>query len=466
MSATKQAIIVTDLGYGDAGKGSIVDYLTRLTNAHTVVRYSGGAQAAHNVVTSDGAHHTFAQFGSGTLVPGTQTFLSRYMMVNPLNMFKEEEHLQELGVRDAFERTYIDQAALITTPFQQAANRLKEMARDTQRHGSCGLGIGETMSDYLELGSQTLFASDLLDTTTLRKKLLFLQSFKREQLQSVISPLPTNKFVTRELRVLQDSEIVDIIMDYYAEFVTRITITDEDYLRRPMERSGTVIFEGSQGILLDEWYGFHPYTTWSTTTPQNAVMLIAETDYTGDTIKLGLVRAYATRHGAGPFVTEDEVLTSALPDYHNETNAWQREFRVGYFDVPITRYAIEATGKLDFVVVSSLDRMKEQGDWKVCTGYSYVGADVVEPFFEMETNRVVQVRVNRSCDLVYQEQLMQRLRKCTPVYERLSERTDESYLSYLEQSLLLPIGIVSRGTSAENKTLSKELSDRLKICDI
>ena len=146
-----QAILIADLGYGDAGKGSIVDYLTRKTGAHTVVRYNGGAQAAHNVITPEGKHHTFAQFGSGTFVPGTRTHLSRFMMVHPLALLAEERHLQSLGIDDAFPRLSIDREALVTTPFQQAANRIKEIARGDGRHGSCGMGVGETMSDWLAM---------------------------------------------------------------------------------------------------------------------------------------------------------------------------------------------------------------------------------------------------------------------------------------------------------------------------
>src|SRR5215217_818107 len=170
-----KAILIADLGYGDAGKGSIVDYLTRATGVHTVVRYNGGAQAAHNVMTPDGRHHTFAQFGSGTLVPGTRTHLSRYMTIHPLAMLAEERHLHSLGISDAFGRVTIDGEALVTTPFQQSANRLKEIARGDGRHGSCGMGVGETMSDWLTHDSQVLFAADLCSRAVILKKLTFLR---------------------------------------------------------------------------------------------------------------------------------------------------------------------------------------------------------------------------------------------------------------------------------------------------
>src|SRR5437763_522887 len=125
----RQAILIADLGYGDAGKGATVDYLARLTAAHTVVRYNGGAQAAHNVVAPDGRHHTFAQFGSATFLPGVRTHLSRFMVLHPLAMVREAEHLGVLGITDALGRTTIDGDALVISPYQQAANRLRELAR-------------------------------------------------------------------------------------------------------------------------------------------------------------------------------------------------------------------------------------------------------------------------------------------------------------------------------------------------
>src|SRR4029079_14978137 len=119
----QHAFLTVDLGFGDAGKGSIVDFLTHAHAAHTVVRYNGGAQAAHRVVTAGPSprEHVFAQFGSGT-VAGAATHLSRFMLLGPLGMVAEEQHLQALGVTDAFERTTIDERALVITPFQRAAN--------------------------------------------------------------------------------------------------------------------------------------------------------------------------------------------------------------------------------------------------------------------------------------------------------------------------------------------------------
>src|ERR1051325_6458376 len=154
------AHIVVDLTFGDAGKGTITDLLARTRPVHTVIRFNGGAQAGHNVIAPDGRHHTFSQFGSAPLVPGVRTHLSRHMILNPLSMLVEERKLAAIGVADAFERTTISAEALVITPFQRAVNRLREMSRGEGRHGSCGMGIGETAMDANVIGATVVRAGD------------------------------------------------------------------------------------------------------------------------------------------------------------------------------------------------------------------------------------------------------------------------------------------------------------------
>ncbi|NUP38314.1 MAG: adenylosuccinate synthetase, partial [Streptomyces sp.] len=134
--------VVVDLGFGDAGKGATVDRLCRGGGVTAVVRFNGGAQAAHNVVTPDGRHHTFAQFGSGTL-HGVPTHLSRFTVVDPLALAAEADHLRGLGVPDPYGLLTVDREAPLATPYHAAANRLREQARGAARHGSCGMGVGE-----------------------------------------------------------------------------------------------------------------------------------------------------------------------------------------------------------------------------------------------------------------------------------------------------------------------------------
>ncbi len=187
-AAVNGHVIVVDLGYGDAGKGTIVDWLcARAADAaraagnasdrpvQAVVRFNGGAQAAHHVLargTRQRARaHPFAQFGSGTFTPGTRTFLSRFMLVDPLALVAEAEHLSELGVRDPFGLVAIDRDALLTTPYHRAANQAREAARGDGRHGSCGLGIGETASYALAHPEDAPRVGDIASPRTLMRKL-------------------------------------------------------------------------------------------------------------------------------------------------------------------------------------------------------------------------------------------------------------------------------------------------------
>src|ERR1700683_2709429 len=169
--------IVCGLGFGDEGKGSVTDYLCSQDSAdpaHAVVRFNGGAQAAHNVVTADGRQHTFAQFGAATFPPGVRTYLSRFALVDPLALAGEAAHLASVGVTDALDLVTVDVDALLTTPDHQAANRARELARGGGRHGSCGMGIGETASYALVHPAEAPRAGDCLAPPVVARKLAAL----------------------------------------------------------------------------------------------------------------------------------------------------------------------------------------------------------------------------------------------------------------------------------------------------
>src|SRR4051812_324807 len=193
--STRAAHLVVDLAYGDCGKGTIVDFLARRSPGDcTVVRFNGGPQAGHNVVTPDGRHHTFSQFGSGSFVPGVRTFLSRFMLIEPYALLKEAHHLQDLGVPDPLVRLTIDARCPIITPAHQAANRIRELSRGDAAHGTCGVGVGETVQDTLEHPDVILHAGDLGDQTIVREKLRAACELKLGQLAHFLAmtdpPLP------------------------------------------------------------------------------------------------------------------------------------------------------------------------------------------------------------------------------------------------------------------------------------
>jgi len=138
--------IVIGLGLGDEGKGTIIDYLTRKHRIPLVIK-TGGPQQAHNVVEPNGRWHCFSQFGSGTLVAGTETFLSKEMIVEPGNLLREFYALREKGEQDALVRITIDADASIVTPLERMVSQMREISRGGNRFGSCGMGVGETVFD-------------------------------------------------------------------------------------------------------------------------------------------------------------------------------------------------------------------------------------------------------------------------------------------------------------------------------
>lgn len=443
MTTKQTAHIVVDLGFGDAGKGSLTDLLARRYPVHTVVRYNGGAQAGHNVVTPDGRHHTFSQFGSATFVPGVRTHLSEHMIVHPPALLAEEAHLSQVGVRDAFARLTIDERALVITPFHQAANRLREMARGGARHGSCGLGVGETAWDATDHPDLALRAGDLRDHELIRRKLIQHHEFKRAHLSEVMAIVRHAPVALRELAIMNNPDFEQIAHKLCA-LAHKVQIVAPTHLEAILARPGDVVFEGAQGVLLDEWYGFFPYCTRSTITPRYAREILASNAWSGEVATIGLMRAYQTRHGAGPFVTEDLELGHRIPDLHNALDTWQQHFRIGWLDLVATRYAIAACGSLTSLAVMSLDRLTHEPNWIMAVAYDIDGQIVSSLPLAPEPS------------LDFQRQLTQSISRAQPIY-RLVPGQDHSrlrkFLEHLESELKAPIKILGFGPTADDKII-------------
>jgi adenylosuccinate synthase len=158
-------------------------------------------------------------------------------------------------------------------------------------------------------------------------------------------------------------------------------------------RAGRVVFEGAQGVLLDEKFGFHPYTTWSTTTFANVDKLVGEVGG-GPVVRLGLVRAYTTRHGPGPMPSFDERLGGLVDEPFNSFGEWQRGFRVGHFDAVAHRYAVAACGGVDGLAITHLDSVAGQREFGMCD--VWVGEDgeqTRELIYPAANDRDLQERV-------------------------------------------------------------------------
>lgn len=333
--------IVVGLGFGDEGKGTIVDYLCSQESYGAVVRFSGGPQAAHNVVTPEGIHHTFSQFGSGTFTE-TPTILSRYMLVNPLNLAKEAEELDSKLGFNPFDLLCVSENSLVVTPYHIEANRMREKERGEDRHGSCGQGVGETQSFALEYPDFALRMKDLEDRQTMVVKLSFIKSLLEAQVG--------------QIKVGRSSENIATMYEFFLIDHPDIIRSDEwitDFIS-----NNTCVFEGSQGVLLDEWKGFHPYTTWSTTTDENARALLREASVDESNVEtIGVTRTYQTRHGDGPLPTEIDNVED-FPEAHNDWGEFQGGWRVGNLDLSLLKYSSDMVGKLDEIALTHTDVME------------------------------------------------------------------------------------------------------------
>jgi adenylosuccinate synthase len=313
---------VTGLGFGDEGKGSTVNYLCSLHPDSLVVRYSGGHQAGHTVI-QEGRKHIFSSFGSGTL-NGNPTYWSKYCTINPVGIVKELDILLEKGASPLL---YIDDDCPVTTPYDIRANQKRDF-----ENGTCGVGVGTTIQR--EENHYSLKYKDLFDPTIFKIKLDLIKKYYDTDNQKDIDIFLNCAFaITR------------------SKFIDRV---------QGMPEYPNYIFEGSQGLLLDQNIGFFPHVTRSNTGSKNIISM-------GFNPKLYLVtRAYQTRHGNGA-MTNTEYPHNISPNIYesNVDNKYQGKFRVSLLDLDLLLYGINSDpfirdSENRTLVITCLDQMKDE----------------------------------------------------------------------------------------------------------
>lgn len=386
-----RADIVIGANFGDEGKGLVTDYLASKTGEDTlVVRHNGGAQAGHTVTTPDGRRHVFKHFGSGSFA-GAKTYLSRFYVCNPLLYFKELEMLQSLGVEPI---VYADPRAPVSTPYDMMINQIVEEHRADGRHGSCGVGFGETLERdaYPEY---SLGVSDLKNRVFLRGQ---LEKIRGEWLPRRLRALGVDTLSDAWKDRIYSGRIFDLFMDRARDFIDAVPQARAEI----MQVSKAVVFEGAQGLLLDQNYGWFPHVTRSNTGIRNALELARDAGI-DDIRATYITRAYCTRHGAGPMPHELEAKPYArIHDATNIYNEYQGGLRFGWLDLDLLassiRYDIRhANGKIRFshrLAITCVDQLDEQ------VSYIRDGKVVTEavPHFiaaAMETTGVREALVSR-----------------------------------------------------------------------
>jgi adenylosuccinate synthase len=325
------AAVIIGAGFGDEGKGLLTDFHAAGFGKNCiVVRFNGGAQAGHTVVTPDGRRHVHSHFGSGTLT-GAATFLSRHFVSNPLLFRREAIELEKPGVGSP--AIFADERGLVTTPYDMLINQWVENFRGSRKHGSCGVGFGETIERCLD-ERFAVRISDLADQAGLRTT---IDRIRQKWVAARLKKLNVPKLSGEQKDLLFADRLRDEFIDTAAEFYARIRIARPGILK-----SSEVVFEGAQGLLLDEDYGWFPHVTRSSTGLKNAVDVAAEAGIE----RLNCVyvtRAYATRHGAGHLPHElPNKPYAAIEDTTNVPNPHQDNLRFGWLDLDLLSSTIDA----------------------------------------------------------------------------------------------------------------------------
>lgn len=321
----RNAAVVIGANFGDEGKGLVTDYLIHRKiseGSATVlnVRFNGGCQASHTVVTPDQLQrHAFSHFGSGSYNNKMMTYLSKDFICNPILFCKELKEISSL-----MPIVFVHNECLTTTPWHMLDNQIQEYLRGNNKHGSCGLGINSTIQH------PPLYVRQLLNKCSIIE---YLSNIKDSLLDKYNDTLPLKyKEIIHNYQNVNDHYLADV-----SNFLKHIQITDDSVINH----FDQVVFEGAQGLLLDKDNTlYYPHLTPSNTGLTN-VSKILNNIRNFDKWDINYVtRCYLTRHGAGflPLEYETSPPNSKIVDETNIPNEFQGSLRFGRFNGRLLKY--------------------------------------------------------------------------------------------------------------------------------
>lgn len=412
--------VVVGAQWGDEGKGKIVDLLSG--EADVVARYQGGANAGHTVILN-GVQTVLHQVPSGILSPKTDCVIGNGVVIDPAVLMEEIHLLESRGIKVSG-RLFISHKAHLVMPYHKLLDQMSEDGKGDQKIGTTGRGIGPAYVDkYNRSGIRIV---DLLNRDVLRKK---LQHNIEEK--------------NRILKNIYNHEEIDPekIIEEYIEFDKQIDeyVTDTSvFLNNAIKQGKNIIVEGAQGTLLDIDHGTYPFVTSSSPISGGACTGLGIGPTKINSV-IGVMKAYTTRVGAGPFPTEfDPEFGEKIRKLGNEYGATTgRPRRCGWFDVVVANFSVRVNG-IDQFAITKLDVLDTLPEIKICVGYKIDGKTL--------TNFPVEV---------------QTLHDCTPVYETWqgwqtetqgARRFDElplhaqAYLKRISELTETPVKIISVGS--------------------
>jgi adenylosuccinate synthase len=349
------AVVLLGAQWGDEGKGKVTDLLGGRVDY--VVRYSGGNNAGHTVVTPDGEKYALHLMPSGALSPNAMAIIGNGVVVDPKVLLTEIDGLSERGVDVS--RLRISGDAHLIMPHHRALDRVVERYLGSARIGTTGRGIGPAYGD--KVARMGIRVQDLLDPGILRQKLDLVLREKNQILVKVYNRKGLD---------------VDAVTEEYLAYAERLRpyiAETRAMLWSALQRGEIVLLEGAQATMLDMDHGTYPFVTSSNPTAGGACVG-AGIPPTAITKVIGVTKAYTTRVGSGPFPTEltDEVGQQIRKTGNEYGTTTGRERRVGWFDAVVARYATSLNGITD-LVVTKLDILSGFEKVPICVAYSVNG---------------------------------------------------------------------------------------------
>ena len=315
--------VIIGANYGDEGKGLMTDYFSAIASKRNenciVICTNGGSQRGHTVVTPSNHRHIFSHFGAGTF-ENASTYFPKYYILNPLNFSLEYKELSKYGLKP---QTFFNKECLWSTPYDMIANQVLEESRGDKKHGSCGIGIWETILRNQMKNSIDILHFHYLSYAQKKDYLMDVKKYFSER----IAEITKEKIPIKWQSVFNSEKLIENFIIDVAFFIEHSRLaTDEiiyDY--------SNVIFENGQGLLLDQNQGEKIHTTQSNTGMQNITEFLKKLRKPDEIEVCYVTRTYLTRHGAGPFESECNIdeIGQDIVDLTNKTNPHQGMLRYG-----------------------------------------------------------------------------------------------------------------------------------------
>ena len=427
------AIVLLGAQWGDEGKGKATDILG--DRVDYVVRYQGGNNAGHTVVIGD-QKYALHLLPSGILSPNVVPVIGNGVVIDPAVLLEEIKGLNERGIDTS--KLVISSNAHLITPYHRTIDKVSERFLGKAKIGTTGRGIGPAYAD--KISRIGIRVQDLFDESILQKKLEGALKDKNQVLTKVFNR--------------KDMQVSEILEEYlgFAEILRPYIADTALLLNQALEKGKTVLLEGSQGTLLDVDHGTYPFVTSSNPTAGGAC--------TGSGIGptkiervIGIVKAYSTRVGSGPFPTElenedGEKLRTIGHEYGTTTG---RNRRCGWYDAPIARFAVRINGLTDFFL-TKLDVLTGWEKIPVCVAYEIDGKRVEEiPSSQTDFHHAVPI-------YEYLPGWSEDISKARSLSDLPKNARD--YVAYLEEISGAPMSAIGVGPGRDETIVTRDLLKR------